>query len=302
MMIRLLLFCIAVSLTLSTKAQINLVPNPSFEDTVYCSDQGRLSGCKYWVNCRETPDYNHSCHEGPFDVPDNYMGYQYAATGEAYCQLWTYSITGSYREYIGVALTQPMVIGQTYAVSFKCSPGAYNNYCLQTNKLGIRFSTVPFDSANPAPIDNFAHVYTEDVVTDTSNWTVVTGSFTADSTYTFLVLGNFFSDENTDTIVPDSECFAFAVYYVDDVVVMDTSSLSNGNDFEVSTIQILLIGNSVVFQSPELIKTATLFNMLGETCGRTRANTLDVSSIARGFYLLQVESNHQTYNTTLFIH
>src|SRR5689334_3336055 len=87
--------------TLATLSQ-NLVPNPSFEDTIACPWNGRVYFCEHWMNFGETPDYNHVCGPGGngFGVPENIIGYQQAATGNAYCDLFTYSTNGLYREFL----------------------------------------------------------------------------------------------------------------------------------------------------------------------------------------------------------
>jgi hypothetical protein len=291
---------------LAVRAQINLVPNPSFEDTVYCSDQGRMSGCKYWVNCGATPDYMHACHQGGYGVPNNYAGYQSAATGNAYCDVWTYSVGGiPYREFIGVALTQPMIIGHAYDVSFKCSPGTINGYCLQTNKLGIRFSTVPFDSTNAAPIDNFSHVYTNNIVSDTGSWTTVGASFVADSAYTFLVLGNFFDDASTDTasVIAFADCAPyFAVYYIDDVYVLDSPTNITYYHQDVLNIQIVSDGRLFSVRSPYTIQKLTVLNSIGQICHLSNDAKFNATNFTPGLYIVQIETLHQISQSKCLIH
>ena len=284
-------------------AQVNLVPNPSFEDTVYCPQNGRMSACQHWVNCRATPDYNHACaplgNSNAFGVPDNVFGFQPASTGNAYCDLWTYATTGLYREFIGVALTEPLAVGQAYDVSFKCSaasPG--HGYCLQANKLGIRFSTVPYDSAHPTPIDNSSHVFTEAVITDTAEWIVVSSVFIADSSYDFLVLGNFFDNDNTDTLVPGSECDGFAVYYVDDVTV--SLSLSRP-DHESSEVKVIVNNDHIKIVAANPVKRITICNMLGQLFFDGQKQGLEATSFAHGFYVVHVEAERATYTAKCFI-
>lgn len=51
----------------------------------------------------------------------------------------------------------------------------------------------------PAPL-NQAHVVYPQVLADTVGWTLVNGSFVADSAYQYLMIGNFFSNAMTDTL------------------------------------------------------------------------------------------------------
>ena len=49
-------------LNLDIYAQTNLVPNPSFEDTVGCPDgPGQLYKAVGWYDCTTSPEYMNSC-------------------------------------------------------------------------------------------------------------------------------------------------------------------------------------------------------------------------------------------------
>lgn len=65
------------------------------------------------------------------------------------------------------------------------------------------------------------------IVTDSLNWVRIFGSFTADSAYEFIVIGNFFDDVNTDTLIMngDSICY-FSYYFLDDVCISTDSLFS----------------------------------------------------------------------------
>ena len=59
---------------------------------------------------------------------------------------------------------------------------------------------------------------TTSIITDSVGWTLVSGSFIADAPYSFLYLGNFFSDPNTQYVVVDpSAPDQYSYYYYDDV-------------------------------------------------------------------------------------
>ena len=45
-----------------------------------------------------------------------------------------------------------------------------------------------------------AHVFHPWLITDTVNWTLVSGSFVADSAYQYVMVGNHFDNANTDTM------------------------------------------------------------------------------------------------------
>ncbi|MFB0925262.1 MAG: hypothetical protein QMB65_08270, partial [Vicingaceae bacterium] len=139
---------------------------------------------------RETPDYFNTCATAPFPkVPTNDFGYQQPFTGNAYIGMLTYRSDSSlYTEATTVQLTTPLVMGQTYYVSFKLSLTLESSTgsMAANNKIGVQFSTSAYSPSSPSPINNFAHVWTDSVITDSLNWTSVQGSFLADSNYTHL--------------------------------------------------------------------------------------------------------------------
>ena len=99
-------------------AQVNLVPNPSFEDTVSCPNAGgQLNQTLYWFNPTSgSPDYYNLCSNG-MGVPLNGAGFQYALSGKAYVGVYVAArmiLNGPLegREYIQAALTDTLIHGK----------------------------------------------------------------------------------------------------------------------------------------------------------------------------------------------
>jgi hypothetical protein len=206
----------------------NLVPNPSFEDTLACPDnQSQVYKALGWCSFGNTSDYFNSCVIGAFSlsVPSNAQGYQFAVNnGNAYCGLYTrwssLPYDTLYREFIGSQLSSPLMPNTKYFIRIKVSRA--DGIKCATNKLGVLFSTVPYSENNPVPINNFAHIFTNNIISDTANWTTINGSFTADSAYEYIIIGNFFYNYLTDTLSFDGlPCTAY--YYVDDIYVSTDS-------------------------------------------------------------------------------
>ena len=209
----------------------NIVPNSSFEDNLTpCPFSfGLETYVQNWKSARETPDYFNSCATwSGASTPTNDYGYQEALSGNAYIGMLTYRSDSSlYTEAIGVQLSQPLEIGTKYYVSF------YQNLVLENstgsmaanNKVGVQFSTIEYSSTNEIPINNFAHVWSDLILTDTLNWVKVAGSFIADSTYSYLNLGNFFDKPFMDSVIY-GETFG-AYYFFDDVCVSSDSLTCN---------------------------------------------------------------------------
>jgi|GEM_PF-295554 len=242
---RSLLTALCISVVFAAQAQ-NLVPNPSFEDYIDCpSNNAQFYQCIEWKDWRGNAEYFNACSpsfdefDALVDVPYNMGGYQQASTGNAYAAAWCYTspvLQGFlYREIMGCQLTEPLQMGETYYVKFKVSwAHGSGNYILNwvSNRIGVRFTTQEYDAQlNEAPITNWAHVYSESIITDSLNWVEVSGSFVADSAYSHLGIGNWFDDANTNGELVDIKTSnSGSYYYVDDVCV------STDPDCDVSSI------------------------------------------------------------------
>lgn len=226
-----LLFLFLLIASRNSFAQLNLVPNPSFEDTVYCPfGTNQIDACANWLNFGNSPDYFNACNPFGMSVPNSVFGFQYAHSGVGMAGIGLYRRPNSpsgpnYREFIGVELNQPLIIGQKYFFSCYTNFSGQLPVAIACNKFGVNFYTQPFDSCCPPPINNSAKIYTDSILADTINWFRLAGSFIADSAYSYLCIGNFFTDINTDTIrigsIPD-----YSYYYVDDVCIT-TDSIFN---------------------------------------------------------------------------
>jgi hypothetical protein len=110
---------------------------------------------------------------------------------------------------IGAELTSVLVVGTTYYASMWVNAGAGGvggpTFGVCSNNIGMLFTMDPYywvTGMPPFGLRNYAQVYHPEVVTDTAGWTLVSGSFVADSAYRYIVIGNHFTDANTllDTI------------------------------------------------------------------------------------------------------
>jgi hypothetical protein len=223
------IFCICIN----AYAQ-NLVPNPSFEIYTLCPDTpNEISRATGWSSYRESPDYYNSCATSGTTqyVPMTWYGYQQAASGNAFAGIGCHGSQGGadtiFREYIGAQLSTMLTIGQKYYVSFKVNLGDLHSLCA-SNNLGIIFSTVPYSHINSAPIRNFAHVFTTAIITDTANWTTISGSIIADSAYQYIIIGNFFDNLHTSVNVLNSTTYPCGSYYFIDDICVSTDMLTCG--------------------------------------------------------------------------
>jgi hypothetical protein len=117
--------------------------------------------------------------------------------------------TTEYREWIMAPLQEHMVVGQTYYCSFRANAAFGGNYTypqfwLANDKVGMRFTTTamnPWNVNDPYPLPpNQAQILYPQILSDTVGWTLVSGSFVADSAYQYVMIGQFFSNALTDTL------------------------------------------------------------------------------------------------------
>jgi OmpA-OmpF porin, OOP family len=289
----------------------NLVQNPSFEQYSICPDNpDQLSRCQFWNSFRETPDYLNTCSSTTFLItpPSCWWGFQYPHSGNAYAG---FSIFAQYipnnRELIGSPLLDTLIIGQKYFISFYINLGGslIAKTTIASNKMGVKFSTVPYSYSNPAPINNTAHFYSNSIITDTVKWTRIKGSFIADSAYSYIIIGNFFDDSLTDTINL-ATINKYAYYFIDDVCVT-TDSLFNENwtgirEYNISNDEIVTIYPNPCSTKltvkynilPDEPVTISILDITGKVIlqAKTEENEFifNVEKLAKGLYLVKVET------------
>jgi hypothetical protein len=108
------------------------------------------------------------------------------------------------------------------------------SYCDSLDVYNICYTT-------PAPLTNFAHVYSSQIIADTTNWTTISGSFIADSAYQYIILGNLFdyAHTNDSLLYGNTSCFgSFVYYYVDDIYVSTDSVTGIPQNLLENTINI----------------------------------------------------------------
>lgn len=305
------------SLFFTAASQTNLVPNPSFESVVQCPfSLGIEAYTSNWKSARATPDYFNVCSTATIaGVPVNSYGFQQPNSGNAYIGMITYrSDNSNFTEAVSVQLLTPLSIGQTYYVSFKVSLtlDLYNNELMSANnKIGVQFSKVGYSPSSPLPINNFAHIWTDSIITDTLAWTTVKGIFVADSSYTHLSLGNFFDKQNIDSIVYVPTYGAY--YYFDDVCVSTDSTICYEN---VGITKFIKVGSKYsIFPNPfsnhinisnEELTTYSLCIydsygqiIINENNINIKSKKIDMSLFKKGLFFIQIKNDTSILNYKL---
>jgi hypothetical protein len=296
----------------------NLVPNPSFEVPDSCPGTHTFlalgEGPLHWFSGGGTPDYYQSCVPPPNEasVPLSDFCFQYPQDGENYIGLVTYEVnSGGLREYAMVQLTTPLVQGQTYTVSFYANAAwngtdsLYPQHYLASSHIGALFTMQPrpWIGGDPWPLaTGNAHIFHPWILADTANWTLVSGSFVADSAYQYLMVGNHFDNSLTDTVyfIPPLVTSPKAYTLIDNVCV------SAGSEGCPSAVGIVSHADDVerLFPNPASLELSmqglrqdgmgTILDATGRRVWRGRIAhgnwRLDVSAWARGYYVLNMLS------------
>lgn len=226
----------------SLRAQ-NLVPNGSFEEREGCphsNDHFSLKYLKNWTapewkdsggySITHTPDYFHSCSEGKYHQPKNFMGSQTPRDGKGYTGLLLYNVQS--REYLQVKLKKPLQKGKTYYIKTNLSQA--NRSILGIRSFGALLSRdsvyygkndiyTPLNPLTGSPDQFFEKKKT---------WQSLVACYTADGGEQFLTLGNFQKKKNLDdTWVgrkdEKRDPLKKGYYYLDKVAVMPCDEIED---------------------------------------------------------------------------
>jgi hypothetical protein len=248
----------------------------------------------------------------------NFFTYQEPFEGASCAGMCTYHQNGSieYREWFMAPLLEPLVVGQTYYCSFRANAAfggnhTYPQFWLANDKVGMRFTTAaipPWNVGDPYPVPpDHAHIMYPQILADTVGWTLVSGSFVADSAYQYVMIGQFFSNALTDTLQFSPEGIPWywlpRAYTLVDAVCVSASP--EGCDLGQGVGDIQAAG-PLLFPNPaqgHLIVSrgagfeAQVLDVVGRLLwqGRITADrwVLEVGSWARGAYVLRMAHGGQ---------
>jgi len=225
----------------------NLVPNPSFETYTACptSNSSEVYLATPWVEVQPTADY-YNCSS----LDNSYI----ARTGTGYMGVstWRPDWGDTYREYLGVQLTQSLTAGVAYYGEFwvRLNP----DKCWSIDAMGMYVS-----NGQPADPPFVTCLYVNPQIKNPDNrmligreyWTKICGSFVAQGGENFITIGSF-EDDNQCTFFEINPCTGsngvhWSYYHIDDVLLEqydstknydcdDTTTYNNPNEPNDSTV------------------------------------------------------------------
>jgi hypothetical protein len=215
--------------TLNAQRIGNCVNNGSFEKLYDCTTNSLLKA-KYWTGIDSL------CYGGRLvsicngNVPLNYGTYQYPRLGQSY--LWTgFYAPGNTpyeRTYSKNRLKSTLKTGKTYCVKFFVNITNKSTYAM--DGFGAYFGNNSIDTINYCNIP-LSYITPQiqnpkgNIITDTLNWVAISGTFTANGTEKFLLLGNYISNSELDTLMinPTNLPAKFTEVSIDDVSCIEVN-------------------------------------------------------------------------------
>jgi hypothetical protein len=220
-----------------------LVPNGDFNYSDACQP-GSLPNnfmVEPWVRWSSSSDFYHTCKSNDLSVPDSWGGGGNPLEGNGYVGMHVYSTAFTGREFVTVELLNALSEGVSYHVEFNVS--MMDSAWYATKNIGTLFTVdlPPLNQADLLNLEPQVKYQGKDFLYNKIGWIKIEGSFIAEGGENQLTIGNFDTDEETDTLfVPSggvppthSEVFwSFAYYYIDGVSVIPDSIYLGINDIE----------------------------------------------------------------------
>ena len=294
-------------------AQINLVPNPSFEYYTTCpyggAPQIRFAYPWYSADTTYSSYYFNNCSPNllssvPYSIGGG-GGFQYAKTGNAFAgnffsYRWHFAGTST-RNYLQVKLNSKLSKNKCYYVSFyvnlaNSSTMAVRNISLNISDTALKY-IFPFNRIPPASPQ--ITLYGNPIITDTLNWVQVAGIYTAHGGEQHLSIGNFVEDSYSDHIYFDSTRSGPAAYNIDDVSVIPLDSMQLKAEAGRDTT--IVKGDSVWIGSRLCGLTNVVWYDAGNNVIDTGAPGLWVKPTSNTFYVIEQDVCGQYSRDTVYI-
>ncbi len=291
---------------LKIQAQVNLVLNPSFEDTLSMTNEVIYPICANWWNPNaSTADYFSPPYleldsgfgevlNAPYD-PN--FGFQQASFGSSYLGLITYDSVGDTKEYAQGFLSDTLVNNTNYCIEIWISlldSSAFKSCDFQiafTEELVNNPDLLNLNLANSVDFD-LADI-------DTINWKHYEGAFFATGGERYIYLGS-----NTPNAIVNCEemhqqtwLSNFAYILIDSVSVKQSVNCSVGTEDQIS--EIFLYPNPTSSEIQISLNCADSYsirimdhigNLVYNTDFLGRQQLLDLSILSAGVYILDIKS------------
>lgn len=163
----------------------------------------------------------------------NCKGFQHPRTGKGFAGFVVFDTIKPYeREYISAKLDFKLNFNESYCVSFYVS---LSNYHFITNgymgsryaidRIGLYFSDneIQLNTYDIIPVIPQISNTPGNILKDTINWMLISGTFLAQGGEQYITIGNFYQNDSTNySDIGDTTNLSFgSYYYIDDVSVYE---------------------------------------------------------------------------------
>lgn len=251
----------------------NLVKNPTMDAKCISSGYGEIIKTESWDNANGgTVDLFHKAKSNhcpsPNGIPKNYMGHQPAVANEQnYAGIIAYYDDGNnnrtdsmisatfklkdgykkYSEYLQGELTEPLIAGKIYQISFKVSLA--DKSARAVSCLGAILTPEKINQKSNSFLTQKPQFISHRIVSDSVNWVTISGAYIAAGGEKFITIGCF-KDENfhvKKVVAPLHNDSRKAYYYIASASVTpyistpDLEALINGVEYiEIMNMQFAL--------------------------------------------------------------
>jgi hypothetical protein len=313
------------------KAQ-NLIRNGSFENISPPASWNNWGG--EFISYSQTPihrvlldwdEFNSAdllagaCTHTYSGTPMNLFGYCQPENGSNYAGIMTFGGSSTeVKEYIYQQLTSPLQAGKIYCLNYYVSKS--DRTSIATKNLDAFFSiNLPIISPNGYLIVTPQISNQTGFISDTTNWIQIQGCYTAIGGEQYLTIGNFNANINTDTLLlgtvnPFTGNPPIAYYYIDDITLIDQSTvgineLVNVNAIKISPNPVTDVLNIDISTTLDATKNLTIkiTDVLGKSVytypplegagGGSYPKSINLSHLETGIYFVSILQGNQSLVT-----
>jgi len=281
-------------------SQTNLISNGSFENYSNCPTGYSQIGLPYWTKPTGhlgTSDYYNSCATfAGASVPFNWSGNVPASQGVAYAGAYQGFNSSTTREYISDTLTQALIAGHKYIVSFKyrlastCRMASYD--------LGFKLTVAHPTGAGIGTIGPPTSQNLSAAPSNSTSWATYTDTITATGGEQYITIGSF-DTTLVMTIVNTSATGNYSYMFYDEVSIFEHYNVT-GDSFvcEDSTALVYSFLNETVYWvdslNPSVVistqdsiwvtpTATTTYLAIGDSTGDTFSWTVELVNMPTSF-------------------
>lgn len=233
-------------LLINLEAQQNLVLNGNFEDTLSCPINmgGDIEKARHWTspldfNNIHSSDYFNLCSYRYSYVLGNKI-LPFSGNGFTGILLFNNDPSSDYREYIEGKLSKPLRANSKYCIELVTIPNSKNKYVI--SNIEVYFSNKLLKSDSTGMVISYKTPQFSNnsgYISDTNQWTLISGSFIAKGGENYFTIGNF-QNENSTNYINTGWFDGGSYYFFDDIKVYycgpDTTPETELLDLEIPNV------------------------------------------------------------------